>query len=253
MAQFNFGAGVLWATPTLDASGAAIVNPTPLMLAVTQEVSIDISGDIKELYGSNQFPVAVGRGKMKITGKAKYGQFNGAILNSLFFGQTMTSSLYSIVNDTTGATIPATPFTITPTVPATGTWAGDLGVRDATGNPMTRVASAPTTGQYSVTAGAYLFSTADTGKVVFINYSYTATSTIAKTSTVQNVAMGQAPTFRADFFNQLGGNGLALTLFSCISSKLSLQTKIDDFMIPELDFSAFADASGNVLKWGSAQ
>jgi len=24
-------------------------------------------------------------------------------------------------------------------------------------------------------------------------------------------------------------------------------------MIPELDFSAFADPSGNVLKWGSAQ
>jgi hypothetical protein len=31
----------------------------------------------------------------------------------------------------------------------------DLGVRDANGNPMTRVASAPATGQYSVTAGVY--------------------------------------------------------------------------------------------------
>src|SRR4051794_4171114 len=192
MAQFNFGAGVLWGTPTFDATGAAIANPTPLMLAVTQEVSIDISGDIKELYGSNQFPVAVGRGKMKITGKCKYGQFNGAVMNSLFFGQTVTSSLYSIVNDVTGAAIPSTPFTITPTVPGSGTWAGDLGVRDASGNPMTRVASAPTAGQYSVTAGAYLFAAADTGKVVFINYSYTATSTVAKTSVVQNMQMGQA-------------------------------------------------------------
>jgi hypothetical protein len=253
MAMYNFGAGVLWGTPTFDATGAAIANPTPLMLAVTQEVSIDIQGDIKELYGSNQFPVAVGRGKMKITGKAKYGQFNGAVMNSLFFGQTVTSNLYSIVNDVTGATIPATPFTITPTVPGGGTWAGDLGVRDASGNPMTRVASAPTAGQYSVTAGAYLFAAADTGKLVFINYSYTATSTVAKTSIVQNIQMGQAPTFRADFFNQLGGNGLALTLFACVSNKLALQTKIDDFMIPELDFSAFADPSGNVLKWGSAQ
>lgn len=253
MPMFNFGAGVLWGTPTFDATGAAITNPTPLMLAVTQEVSIDISGDIKELYGSNQFPVAVGRGKMKITGKAKYGQFNGAILNSLFFGQTMTSSLLSNVVDTTGATIPATPFQITPTVPGSGTWSADLGVRNAQGNPMTRVASAPATGQYSVATGVYTFAAADTGQLVFINYQYTATSTVAKTSLVQNVAMGQAPTFRADFFNQLGGNGLALTLYACVSSKLSLQTKIDDFMIPELDFSAFADASGNVLKWGSAQ
>jgi hypothetical protein len=118
---------------------------------------------------------------------------------------------------------------------------------------MTRVASAPATGQYSVAAGVYTFAAADTGQLVFINYSYTGTSTIAKTSIVQNVAMGQAPTFRADFFNQLGGNGLALTLFSCVSNKLSMQTKIDDFMVPEIDFSAFADASGNVLKWGSAQ
>jgi hypothetical protein len=253
MAQYNFGAGVLWGTPTIDATGAAIVNPTPLMLSVTQEVSIDISGDIKELYGSNQFPVAVGRGKMKITGKAKYGQFNGAILNSLFFGQTMTSSLVSNVVDTTGATIPATPFQITPTVPSSGTWSVDLGVRNSSGNPMTRVASAPTTGQYSVAAGVYTFATADTGQTVFINYQYTATSTVAKTSLVQNVAMGQAPQFRADFFNQLGGNGLALTLYACVSNKLSLQTKLDDFMIPELDFSAFADSAGNVLKWGSAQ
>lgn len=255
MAMYNFGAGVLWGTPTIDANGAAIINATPLMLAVTQEVSIDIQGDIKELYGSNQFPVAVGRGKMKITGKAKYGQFNGAVMNSLFFGQTMTSSLYGIVNDVTGATIPGTPFSITPTVPGSGSYVQDLGVRDATGNPMTRVATGPTTGQYAVniSTGAYTFAAADTGKVVFISYSYNSTSTVAKTSVVQNIAMGQAPTFRADFFNQLGGNGLALTLFACVSNKLALQTKIDDFMIPELDFSAFADASGNVLKWGSAQ
>ena len=255
MAMYNFGAGVLWGTPTFDATGAAIANPTPLMLAVTQEVSIDIQGDIKELYGSNQFPVAVGRGKMKITGKAKYGQFNGAVMNSLFFGQTVTSSVYSIVNDVTGATIPSTPFTITPTIPGSGSFAQDLGVRDAVGNPMTRVASGPTTGQYSVntTTGVYTFAAADTTKLVFINFGYTATSTVAKTSVVQNIAMGQAPTFRADFFNQLGGNGLALTLFACVSNKLALQTKIDDFMIPELDFSAFADPSGNVLKWGSAQ
>jgi hypothetical protein len=253
MAQYNFGAGVCWGTPTADANGNAITNGTPLMLAVTQEASVDISGDIKELYGQNQFPVAVGRGKMKITGKVKYGQFNGAVLNSLFFGQTMTSSLVAVVSDTVGATIPATPFQITPTVPGGGTWATDLGVRDSNGNPMTKVASGPTTGQYMVAAGVYTFATADTGKVVFISYGYTATSTVAKTSVVSNLPMGAAPTFRWDFYNQLGGNGLNLTLFSCVSSKLSLGTKLDDFMIPELDFSAFADNLGRVIQWGSAQ
>ncbi|AYJ86201.1 hypothetical protein D3Y57_09785 [Sphingomonas paeninsulae] len=253
MAQYNFGAGALWGTPTTDAFGAIIAVPTPQLLATTQDVSIDISGDIKTLYGQNQFPVAAGRGKGKISGKVKYGQFNGAVLNALYFGQTMTSALLADYADVTGSVIPATPFTITPTPPSTGAWSVDLGVRNAQGNPMTRVASAPTTGQYSVTAGAYLFATADTGQTVFISYQYTATSTIAKTSLVQNIAMGSAPTFRCDFFNQLGGNGLSLTLYSCISSKLSIATKIDDFLIPELDFEAFADSAGRVMSWGTAQ
>ena len=50
--------------------------------------------------------------------------------------------------------IPTTPFIISPTPPNTGTWSADLGVRDINNTPMTRVASAPTTGQYALTAAA---------------------------------------------------------------------------------------------------
>jgi hypothetical protein len=253
MAQYNFGSGAVWSTPLTDAFGAVIANPTPLLIGVLQDASIDISSDTKMLYGQNQYPVAVGRGKGKVSGKMKFGQINGAIFNSVFFGQTMTSSLIASVADVTGAVIPATPFTITPTVPGAGTWQRDLGVRDANGNPMTLVASGPTTGQYTVTAGAYLFAAADTGKLVFISYKYTGTSTTAKTSLVKNIAMGSAPTFKCDFFNQLGGNGLDLTLYSCVANKLSFATKQDDFLIPEIDFDAFADAAGNVVGWGTAQ
>lgn len=253
MAMFQFGAGALWGIPTTDYAGTAIANPTPVLLGITQDVSVDISADIKMLHGQNQFPVAVGRGKGKVSGKIKHGQFNGAAINSLFFGQTMSSGIYAAVNDVTGAVIPTTPFTITPTVPSSGTWDTDLGVRNSSGNPMTRVASGPATGQYSVAAGVYTFAAADTGLTVFISFQYTATSTVAKKSTVLNVAMGAAPTFRADFFNSFGGNGLDLTLYSCIASKLQIGTKLDDFTIPELDFEAFADATGRVLQWGTAQ
>jgi hypothetical protein len=253
MAQYNFGSGSVWGTPLTDAFGNSIATPTPLLLGVLQDVSIDISADTKMLHGQNQFPVAIGRGKGKVSGKAKWAQMNGALLNSLFFGQTMTSSLLADYADITGAIIPGTPFTITPTAPGGGTIGKDLGVRDGNGNPMTGVPSAPTTGQYSVTAGVYTFAAADAAKTVFISYQYTGTSTAAKTSTVQNVAMGAAPTFRCDFFNQLGGNGIALTLFSCLASKLTFATKLDDFMISEIDFEAFADPAGRVLQWGTAQ
>ncbi len=252
-----FGAGVIWGTPLTDASGGAIAVPTPLMIGILQDVSIDISFDSKMLHGTGQFPIAAGRGKGKITGKAKFAQVNGLLLNSLFFGQTMSSgALLADSRDLTGVAIPSTPFTITPVtgaVPAR-TWVADLGVRDAGGNAMTRVASAPTTGQYSVAAGVYTFAAADVGQTVFIAYQYTATVTGAKSSTVSNLAMGPTPTFRCDFFNSFGAsNSLTLTLYACTSNKLSLSTKMEDFLIPEFAFDAFADANGRVLQWGASE
>src|SRR4051812_11802610 len=121
--MFGFGAGALWGTPLTDYAGNAIANPTPVLFGTLQDVSIDISFDVKELHGENQFPVDVARGKGKMSCKAKSARINGLQLNNLFFGQTMTSSIVSDVKDTVGAVIPATPFQITPTVPSSGTWA----------------------------------------------------------------------------------------------------------------------------------
>ena len=249
MPQYAFGAGNLFATPKQDATGAAISNPTPVKFGALQDISVDISFDLKTLHGSNQFPLAIGRGKGKISGKASFAQLNGLMLNSLLFGQTTSNGILSDVVDTTGALIPTTPFTITPTVPNSGTWSADLGVLDANGIAMTRVASAPATGQYSVSAGVYTFAAADTGLKVFINFQYTATSTSAIKSTVQNVLMGYAPTFQADLYTSYGGKSLILTLPQCVSTKLSLATKLDDFVMPSFDFEAFADSLGNVATW----
>lgn len=251
--QFLFGSGVFWGTPLMDANGNAISNPTPVQLGVMQEISIDISFDTKELYGQSQFPVAVGRGKAKMSGKAKAAQISGAALNSLVFGQTLTSGMTDNYYDVAGSVIPASPYTVTITPPNSGTWAYDLGVRDANGLPMTRVASAPTTGQYSVAAGVYTFAAADTTKTVFISYQYTATSTTAKKSTVKNVLMGQAPVFKGDLYVPYGGKSLILTIPNCIASKFTISTKQDDFAVPEFDFSGFADAAGNALYWGTSE
>ena len=253
MSQYEFGSGVLFGTPLTDAAGTAIVNPSPIQFGAMQDISIDISAETKTLFGQQQFPLAVGRGKAKITGKAKAAQVNGAIFNSLFFGQTMNNGIQTYVVDTTGTLIPTTPFIITPTVPSVGTWSYDLGVKNASGLPMTRVASAPTTGQYSVSSGAYTFAAADTGLLVFISYAYTATSTSAKKSTVTNVLMGYAPTFQADFYIAFNGKALTMRLYACVATKLSFATKTDDFLIPEFDFEAFANSAGQVLDWSTAE
>lgn len=253
MAQYLFGSGAMFGIPTADASGTAITNPTPQQFGVLQDVSLDISFETKTLHGQGQFPVAVGRGKGKISGKAKAAQVNGSLYNSLFFGQTLTNGIIAAVNDAVGATIPATPFQITPTIPASGTWSRDLGVRDGNGIPMTRVASAPTAGQYSVTAGVYLFAAADTGKLVFINYEYTATSTTAKSLTVKNLLMGYAPTFSLALALPFNGKNFYLRLPCVVSSKLSFAAKNDDFNVPEIDLEAFADTNGDVAYIGTSE
>lgn len=240
----GFGAGTLWGTPLTDINGSAIAAPTPVKFGALQDVSVDFGADIKKLHGSNAFPLLAVRGKQSITGKAKAAQINGALLNSIYFGLVPTLGIQDTVIDVTGAPIPTTPFQITPTVPGSGTWLADLGVRNSVSVPMTRVPSAPTTGQYSVTAGVYTFAAADVALTVYIDYQYTATSTVAKKIAINNPLMGAAPTFKADLSIKLNGKSLLISLVSCVSTKLNFATKLDDFLIPEFDFEAYADASG---------
>ncbi len=243
--MFMFGSGILWGTPLADASGAAIANPTPLIFGTLQDTDLDFKFELKQLHGQNQFAVAVGRGKGSVTGKAKLADIRAGFLETLVFGSAGASGLTSMVYDTTGAAIPTSPFTITPTVPGGGTWNADLGVIDATtGRAMTRVASAPATGQYSVATGVYTFAAADTGKTVYINYRYQATSTVARRITLNNLPMGYAPTFRADFYGPYLGKSVVLTLNNCISDGFKMTSKNDDFTVPEMGFQAFADAGG---------
>lgn len=251
--QNGFGSGIFWGTPLTDATGAAIATPTPVQLGVLQDLSFDVSFDTKALYGQKQFPEAIGRGKGKMSGKAKFAQLSAVAINALVFGQTLTNGIVSNVYDTTGTAIPLTPFQITPTVPGSGTWSADLGVRNASGVPMIRVASAPATGQYSVAAGVYTFAAADTGLVMFINFQYTATSTTAKKSTVLSLPMGYAPTFKGEIFVPFSGKSFQITIPNCVCSKFALATKQDDFLIPEFDFEGFADSAGNGVYYGMSE
>jgi hypothetical protein len=249
--QYVFGPGVAWITQNTDAFGNTISNPSPILIAAMQDVSLDMSAEVKELYGTNSFAIAIGRGKQKLGIKIKNAQVHGRLWNSLFFGQTLTAGIYNAVYDVTGAAIPGTPFQITPTVPGSGTFGYDLGVRDVNNLPFARVASAPATGQYSVTSGVYLFASADTGKTVYISYNYTATSTVAQKLAIQNLPMGFAPTFQFDLTVPYNGNVLNATFPNCMATKVALATKLDDFAYPEFDISAFAPGSAGVgtLSW----
>lgn len=249
--MYLFGAGLMWGTPLQSATGAALANPTPLLFGTLQDVELDIKRELKSLYGSLQFPVKVAGGKGSITGKAKAANIFGGMLETLVFGQAGTAGITDIVSDTQGVAIAAS---VTPTVPNAGTWASDLGViSSTTGLPYTRIATAPATGQYSVAAGVYTFAAADVGKIVYINYRYTGTSTTARKGSITNLPMGQVPSFRCDLYMPYDGKYLVFTAPAAVSDGLKLTGKNDDFNVPEFSFQCFADAGGKVLDWALSE
>jgi hypothetical protein len=240
--MFAFGSGALLGFRT------DIATQTPINFGLIQDCALDWSFDNKELYGQNQYPVAIGRGKAKVTGKAKLARISGLAFGTLFFGVTPVAGQVA-----TAFAESATPGT-TITVSNGATFVDDLGVVfSTTGLPLTKVTSGPTTGQYSVAAGGiYTFAVADAGKVVLISYTYTISSTGEKI-VLTNPLMGTTPTFQAQLYTTFQGNQLSVKLPNCASSKLSFATKLDDFTIPEMDFSVYADAGGNIGTWSFAE
>ena len=318
---FSFGSGNIWCTELTDATGATVSLPSPFLIGTLQDASVDFSWDNKPLFGQNTFAVTTARGKGKISSKIKFARLDGLLFNQIITGQPITSSTAGINYDTTGTTIPGSPYSITPTIPNSGTFGRILAVRDSVGNSYLQVASGPTTGQYAltsavtgatasfatnvmtvtvagtgnfaigqqitsagvapgtvitslgtgtggtgtyilstspgtisaqaVTAGvAVLFAAADTGKTVYVDYAYTATSTVNKKVLVTNSPMGLSPTFRIDYLNPRAGS--TLTLFAAMVNKFAYATKQDDWTINELDIEAFADSTNNVYQWGLA-
>ena len=242
-----FGSGALFATP----SG---VNQTPIQFGTLQDVSIDYTSTLKELVGQSQVAVAVARGVMKIMGKAKFANIDGNLMANLFFNNTTTTG-QKLTSLNEAATIPTTPFIVT--VANGATFDANFGVISAaTGLPLTLVASAPITGQYALNAvtGAYTYAAADTGKIVLTSYAYTQ-SILGKKAVFANPTMGVAPTFQIDFYQQnpnVTNAQWSYRLYSCISSKLTLASKLEDFMVPEMDFQAFANTANNVHEMNTA-
>jgi hypothetical protein len=237
MTQYAFGVGALIALRT------DIANPAPAQFGTLQEVQLDISFTVKELMGQFQAPAALARGALKITGKAKAARITAANFNNIFFGQTLGSG-NTLTQLGEAGTVPAgSAYTVT--VANHATFVADLGVAyAATGAMLTPVPSAPATGQYSVSGGVYTFGSGDANANVLITYSYTTTTGTSLALT--NLLMGAQPTFKLVLNEQYQGKLLNLQLNSVIAPKLSLAFKNEDFMIPEFDFQAAADAAGNI-------
>lgn len=238
MSQYVFGTGQLFATPV---GGGA-----PLRFGALQDVSVDISGDIKMLYGQYQYPLDSARGKTKIEWKATTGNIDVNAFNTLFFGQTVQSGdeLLQVFNE--AASVPGTgPYTVT--VANASNFFMDLGVYYATtGLPLKQVTSGPTTGQYTVSAlGVYTFVVGDASKALLFNYLYQSVST-GGSLTISNNLMGTTPKFQMVLSQVYEASTFTLVLFSNVADKLSLPLKMDDYLIADMSGSSFANSANQI-------
>lgn len=240
MSQYVFGTGQLFALPV---GGGA-----PLRFGALQDVSVDFNGDIKSLYGQYQYPLDVARGKTKIDWKAMTGNIDAAAFNQVFFGQTVTTGnqLAQAINEP--GTVPAA-STYTVTVVNAANFQNDLGVYlVSTGAQLVQVASAPATGQYSVSgAGIYTFNVAQASAAVLINYLWQQPA-VGGSLDIGNTLIGVTPKFQLILSQTYSAKVFTLVLYSCVAEKLSLPLKQEDHLIADLSGQAFADATNRVAR-----
>lgn len=240
-----FGPGSLYLTRT------DVANSTPINVGYAQEFSLDEAATVKDLFGQNKYALVAAVAEIKLTGKIKAAMISGIAHNNAFRGGTfVTGQVQSVLAES--GTVPTTPYQIT--VAGGGTFEADLGVvRQSDLSPYTKVAfgGTPTTGQYTVNVatGVYLFAAADTTNTVYISYTKTVAGSGQKI-TLANQAIGVNPTFQIDYSTSLVVAGTArpcfIRVFSCIATKLNQNFKLTDFMMPEIDFTAYQNSAGNL-------
>ncbi len=238
--MFVFGSGVLIGTPA---------GGSPINFGLAQEVTLNLQTTTKALYGQYNFPVAIGSGTRKMTGKAKMARISGQALGSLFFGLTPSVGVVQTQFGETTAVPSASPYTYSTMNHAT--FITDQGVVYAsTSLPLKQVAASPALGQYTVSAGVYTFSSADAGANLLISYTYTA-ATSGESIVVNSQLIGPSVTFSANLFasDPTTGKQFSVWLYNCVAEKLSFGTKVEDFLVPELDFQCFANAAGQVCQF----
>jgi hypothetical protein len=247
--MINFGVGRSIAVPKRLLDGSVIANPTPVVLGTMQDISVDMSLELKKLHGARRYPIAVAQSKGEISIKAKYADFIPAIYGSLFAGKAATNALKGVDVDKPFA-IPATsPYTVTAAPSNSGTFVSDMGVIDANGDIMTRVASAPTAGQYSVSAGGvYTFAAADASKTGTYGYEYNAVSTTGQVFELTNDVMGPTPSFSLYLQQKFDGKTLVMKFNKVVSGKMNLPFKNDDFALYDFEAEALDDGTGS-LGW----
>ncbi len=243
--MFNFGSGFLFGVPS---GGNLAINPTPKQFGTLQDVSFEITQDLKELRGQNKFPEDVAPANMKGSGKAMFGRLDIDTFNQMFFAEQTTTAGVQVIQANEAHTIPGSvSFTIQVTNFAN--YRNDLSVFYASnGKRFTNSGLvSPAVGQYQVntSTGTYTFAAADASVAVAISYTWN-NSAAGESITVINHLMGYGPVTELWLSQPYQGTNGA-HLYAVRFAKLGAPLKREDYQIAEMDFQFFANAAGSVL------
>jgi hypothetical protein len=240
------GPGVLIATPNV---GNLATVPSPYKFPVLQEWSVDFKGDLKKLYGAQQFSLDILRGKIDVTGKGKMIVPQPDFLGQTFFGLNASTGINRPVDGEQHAIAASV-------TPAQITAGASLGVINAsTGQQMEEVyTGTPTAGQFKFTPyassgptdAAFVFAAADVTAAFPVILSYTWPDTAGLTLQITNQPIGSAPQMAMALFNLYKGKNYALYLNAVVLGMFSIPSKQEDHWISDFDFAAQTDVS-NVL------
>ena len=239
-----FGPGILIAQRT------DITIPAPINVGYVQEFSIETAATNKALYGQKKFPLVQAQGTIKATGKMKNATLSGLAINAMMYAGTFSTSNVLQWNIDSTFTTSTTAATIT--VGSSLTFESDLGVRYASGNlPLQRVSTgSEAVGKYSVSGtNVYTFGGTDITSATPIKITYTTNNGTGQALIVSNTLIGTTPTFQLDYYtnlNQPTSKAFIVRIYQCISEKLAMSFKLEDYMTPELDFGLFANNSDQV-------
>ena len=222
--------------------GVSAPGGTPVKFGSLQGIETELSAELVKNGTNMQFQSVMTIRSRALKFKADVANINGLIMTQLFFGQAPSTGSQAVSRDQT-ITVPASgPYTVTPTVPNSGTWVQDLGVQYSTsGIVLVPVPSAPAAGQYSVAAGVYTFNAADKSLGLTINYLYSQTAGVNLALT--NPWQGLAPTWQAILSWQFNSQQITWNLPRCSSENFKMLTPLEKVSIPNFSFQAQGDAS----------
>ncbi len=233
------GTGELYWTPT----GA---NPTPIYIGFLQELAVKMAGTSKKFKANKLFPADSALVGAELTGTAKFGQDKGDILAGIIGGVISTGMRVLMQAESTGVIAAATYTAANPT------GFEDKGVCDETGVQLTRVASAPSTTQYSVTTGGvYTFNAGANGKTYTIRYTYTVST--GKQLLVSNQLAGAArQTYVVEAYNVYGAIKSGYRFPKAVITDWGAPMKSDDFVVQDVSMEFLPDANDEIMRkfWG---